>query len=379
MRRRVASLALAALAVAGAAAPPAAAASGDALNTYRVAPTAENKRDLALAGFDLVEGDKGSHLEIFATDRQVRELRADGITARLRGAKKEAAAAAAPYTGSDAGYTVWTRYDAVPGDGKEQFVELYDRLAGLGHVKKVSIGKTHLGRDIWAVKVTKNAKAISDNSRPAVLYNAQQHAREWLAGETCKRTLKYFTENYGQDTEAGAIVTPLVDTRELWFFCVVNPDGYEYTFTPGNRLWRKNMADNDGDGVRGEPVDGVDPNRNFPENWGLDNEGSSSDPSSETYRGPAPDSEPETRAMKKLWDRVDFAFQKNDHTAAELLLWPQGFQKFTPTPDNAIFETLAGHDHASAIQDDEESFDPDLSAELYITNGDALDDAYAEH
>ena len=31
---------------------------------------------------------------------------------------------------------------------------------------------------------------------------------------------------------------------------------------------------------------------------------------------------------------------------------------------------------ASAIQDDEESFDPDLSSELYITNGDALDDAY---
>ena len=44
--------------------------------------------------------------------------------------------------------------------------------------------------------------------------------------------------------------------------------------------------------------------------------------------------------------------------------------------DNAIFETLAGTDHNSAIQDDEETFDPDLSSELYITNGDELDDAY---
>jgi hypothetical protein len=386
MRRRVASLALAALAVAGAAAPPAVAASGDALNTYRVAPTAENKRDLALAGFDLVEGDKGSHLEIFATDRQVRELRADGITARLRGAKKEAAAAAAPYTGSDAGYTVWTRYDAVPGDGKEQFVELYDRLAGLGHVKKVSIGKTHLGRDIWAVKVTKNAKAISDNSRPAVLYNAQQHAREWLAGETCKRTLKYFTENYGKDTDAGEIVTPLVDSRELWFVCISNPDGFEYTFTEGNRLWRKNMADNNGDGVRGEPGDGVDPNRNFPTNWGRDNEGSSDDPYSETYRGTGPASEPETQAMLRLWNRVDFEFQKNDHTAAELLLYPLGYQQYTWTPDNGIFEALAGNDVEPGIADkvfeDGEwrsvanRFDPDLGAELYITNGDTLESAY---
>ena len=142
-----------------------------------------------------------------------------------------------------------------------------------------------MGRDIWALKVTKNAKTIADNARPAVLYNAQQHAREWLAGETCKRTLEYFTENYGEDTEAGEIVTPLVDSRELWFVCISNPDGYEYTFTPGNRLWRKNMADNNGDGVRGEPGDGVDPNRNFPTNWGRDNEGSSDDPYSETYRG----------------------------------------------------------------------------------------------
>ena len=34
--------------------------------------------------------------------------------------------------------------------------------------------------------------------------------------------------------------------------------------------------------------DGVDLNRNFPTNWGYDNEGSSPDPASETYRGTGP-------------------------------------------------------------------------------------------
>ena len=178
--------------------------------------------------------------------------------------------------------------------------------------------------------------------------------------------------NYGDN----ARVTRLVDSRELWFMCISNPDGHEYTFTPGNRLWRKNMADNDHDGVFGEPNDGVDPNRNYAQNWGLDEEGASNDPTSETYRGTGPDSEPETKAMKKLWKIADPAFIKNDHTAAELLLWPNGFQKNTPTADNAIFEALAGTRPRSAIQDDEESFDPDLSSELYITNGDELDDAY---
>jgi hypothetical protein len=292
----------------------------------------------------------------------------------------------ANYSGSDADFDVWTRYDAVPNDGKEQYREQYDRLDDLSIVKQEEIGTTYIGRPIIALKVTKDAKTTPDNSRPAVLYNAMQHAREWLAGETCRRTLEFFTSNYGTDD----VVTDLVDNNELWFVCVSNPDGYEYTFTDGNRLWRKNMADNDGDGTRGELGDGVDPNRNFATNFGRDDEGSSPEPTSETYRGSGPDSEPETQALKGLEDKVDFVFQKNDHTAAELLLWPQGFQQYTPTPDNGIFEALAGNDARPAIadfEDDEDGvphitgnrFDPDLSSELYITNGDALDDGYHEH
>ncbi|HEX5896421.1 MAG TPA: M14 family zinc carboxypeptidase [Thermoleophilaceae bacterium] len=161
------------------------------------------------------------------------------------------------------------------------------------------------------------------------------------------------------------------EPRQLWFVCVSNPDGYEFTFTPGNRLWRKNLREQNG--IAGiQSGDGVDPNRNFPVNWGLDNEGSSPDPASETYRGTGPASEPETQAMRNLWNRVDFEFQKNDHTAAELILYPQGWQQYTPAADDPIFTALAGDDAEPAIQ----GFDPDLGAELYITNGDTLDTAY---
>src|SRR5215213_6308026 len=396
-RTRVAVATLVALAVSA----PAAVAAREPLNAYRVAPTAANKSELALAGFDMTEADRGRYLEIYATRSQARALRRQGIAARQVTRNAAAAADETPYTGSDADWSVWTRYDPVADDGKEQYVEQYQRIAAEPIAKLESLGKTHLDRDIWALKITKDAKTVPDNSRPAVLYNALQHAREWLAGETCRRTLDFFVDNYGRtgaaldshgDPIAGISaeeVTQLVDTRELWFVCVSNPDGYEYTFIPENRLWRKNMADNDGDGIRGESNDGVDPNRNFATNWGRDNEGSSDDPSDETFRGTGPDSEPETKAMKGLWNRVHFTFQKNDHTAAELLLYPQGFQQYTPTPDNAIFEALAANDDESAIADkvfnpQTESwditghrFDPDISAELYITNGDTLDDAYA--
>ena len=110
-------------------------------------------------------------------------------------------------------------------------------------------------------------------------------------------------------------VTKLVNTTELWFVCVNNPDGYEYTFTEGNRLWRKNLADNNDDGQI-TIGDGVDPNRNFSSNWGRDDDGSSPDPESETYRGPSPASEPETQAMEALFAEIHPVFQKNDHTAA---------------------------------------------------------------
>jgi hypothetical protein len=386
MSRRSLSAVVAALASLALAAP-AAADSRNPINGYRVKATPKNLEKLAMSGFDVTEARRGKRIEVFGTAAQIAKLKGDGIRARAIKDKRGRTAAqrqrarmgariAQANEADDSIYKVWTRYDRVPGDGKEQYREQYDRLLRQypSITKGLTVGRTHEGRPIIAIKVTRNADRKKDGTRPAVLFNAQQHAREWLAGETCRRTLDYFVTNYG----ANARVTRLVDSRELWFVCISNPDGHEYTFTPGNRLWRKNRADNDHDGILGEPNDGVDPNRNFATNWGLDEEGASSDPTSETYRGEGPDSEPETKAMKKLWKIAKPEFIKNDHTAAELLLWPNGFQKFTPTPDNGIFEALAGTDHHSAIQDDEESFDPDLSSELYITNGDELDDAYSK-
>ena len=68
----------------------------------------------------------------------------------------------------------------------------------------------------------------------------------------------------------------MLKTRELWFVVVSNPDGYQYTFDH-ERLWRKNLRDNNGNN-QVDAGDGVDPNRNFDEHWGYDNEGSSPDP-----------------------------------------------------------------------------------------------------
>jgi murein tripeptide amidase MpaA len=350
------------------------------LNGYRVKATAANLRALAAQGFDLTEGrdSKRGTIDVVGTAAQIGAAKVGArkltsytrptVRNGTRSAQSDATAGA-----TDAAYDVWTKYDAVAGDDKEQYTEEYDRVVAdyPTLVSKRVVGTTYGGRDIVALQVTKGATGADIAGRPAVLYNAMQHAREWLAGETCRRTLEYFLTNYGKTTSAGLEVTPLVDNNELWFVCVNNPDGYEYTFTPGNRLNRKNLRDNDANGVI-DGDDGVDPNRNFSSNWGRDNDGSSPRPESETYRGPSPASEPETQAMEALFDEIHPVFQKNDHTAAELLLYPQGFQQDTPSADNEIFTALAGDPFKPGI----EGFLPELSAGLYITNGDFTDWAY---
>ena len=83
-----------------------------------------------------------------------------------------------------------------------------------------------------------------------------------MSGSPARRT----GASWRGSSAAGATTTrqvrALLRKNELWFIPVANPDGYEFTFDH-ERLWRKNLRDNNNDGQI-TVVDGVDPNRNFP-------------------------------------------------------------------------------------------------------------------
>src|SRR5919197_1366357 len=235
--------------------------------------------------------------------------------------------------------------------------------------KLVKLGTTLQGREILAIKLTQSARDVPDGSRPAVLYSALQHAREWIAGEVDRRLMNWYIDRWRANDKA---VKDLLKTTELWFVPVANPDGYEYTFTT-ERLWRKNLRDNDGDGQI-TTADGVNPNRNYPNHFKYDEEGSSAIFSSQTYRGPAPNSEAETKALKGLLDRIKFKFQVNYHSNGQWLLYPDGWQVGTPTADDPIYFALSGNLDKPAIAD----FHPGLSSDvLYVTNGETNDYAHA--
>ncbi len=195
-----------------------------------------------------------------------------------------------------------------------------------------TLGTSVQGRPIWGLRI---AKAVSGpDVRPVVFFNSLTHARE----PEGMQALFYFVDDllakYGVDPTA----TYLLDHRVVYIVPVVNPDGYlrnQTTNPGGGGLWRKNLRDNDGSGTV-TSADGVDLNRNFGYQWGLDNVGSSGSTGAATYRGPAAFSEPETRAQRDivvaLQPKTGFSF----HTYSDLLLRAWGHTLAAP-PDSAAF------------------------------------------
>ncbi|WP_030197756.1 M14 family metallopeptidase [Streptomyces sp. NRRL S-87] len=371
MRRRASSiLATGALILGSMAAVPAAmaqpgttadgtAAAADEVRVYEADITRAQVPLVLRAGQDAHElGERApargtTRVELFLTGAQARELRAQGV----RLAERRPAPSAARTTAGDG---VFRPYSG-RGGLKEEIVRTGRDHPGLAKV--VSIGKTVRGKDILAVKVTKNARRTKDGARPAVLYMSNQHAREWITPEMTRRLLHYYLDNYGRNKR----VKSIVDSTELWFVLSANPDGYDYTHAKdGERLWRKNLHDNNGDG-KITAADGVDLNRNFSYKWGYDDEGSSPNPFSETYRGPRASSEPETVALDRFEKRIGFEFGINYHSAAELLLYGVGWQVATPTPDDVLYKALAGTPEKPAVP----GYYPQVSSELYTTNGEA--------
>lgn len=294
-------------------------------------------------------------VEVYLTDDQAKKLQKQGVELAEHdlSAKAEARTEKAaegvyrPYSGS--------------GGLKEEIVRTGQENPGL--TKVVSIGKTINGQDILAVKLTKNAKKTKDGAKPSVLYVSNQHAREWITPEMTRRLMHYYLDNYKTDKR----VKKLVDSTELWFVLSANPDGYDYTFQDSStRLWRKNLRDINGDGAI-STGDGVDLNRNFTYKWGYDDEGSSPNTTSETYRGASPASEPETKALDAFERRIGFDYGINYHSAAELILYGVGWQVATNSPDDVLYKALAGTPDNPAIP----GYHPQVSSELYTTNGEA--------
>lgn len=225
------------------------------------------------------------------------------------------------------------------------------------------IGRSYQNRDIVALKISDNV--ATDEAEPEVLFTAHQHAREHLTVEMALYLVSLFTDSYATDTQ----IRNLVDSREIWIVPDMNPDGGEYDIATGSyRSWRKNRQPN-----TGSSAVGTDLNRNWNYNWGCCG-GSSSSPSSATYRGPSAASAPEVRVVadfvqsRVVGGRQQISTHIDFHTYSQLILWPYGFtfNDLAPGLTQAERDT---HARLGQMMAQTNGYTPEQSSDLYITDG----------
>ncbi|MBC7554336.1 MAG: immune inhibitor A [Taibaiella sp.] len=231
--------------------------------------------------------------------------------------------------GSYAGYFTYTELLTI----LDSMHTLYPGLIS----SKAAIDTFHSieGRPIYWVRVSDNP-TVDQPAKPQILYTALHHAREPGSISSTIYYLWYLLEHYATDPH----IKSIIDNTELYFVPCVNPDGYLYNIATnpgGGGLWRKNRRVNTGGTM------GVDLNRNYGFQFAFDNIGSSPMTSSDTYRGTAGFSEPETQAIKWLSDQHRFKICLNYHTYGNDLIYPWGYIGSLLTPDSLQFQGIGAY------------------------------------
>jgi hypothetical protein len=231
--------------------------------------------------------------------------------------------------------------------------------------------------EIWAVKLSDNVTMEEDEHE--VYYFGAHHAREPISMETALGVLQYLVNNYGSDP----VITDYVDNTQIWFVPMVNPNGHKIVWDQTDVWWRKNIRDNNNNGVfdtdhaSGTGDDGVDPNRNYGFEWGFT--GASGNPNGETYHGPEPFSEPELQCIRDLMIEHHFVAGISYHTYGEQVLYPYGYANNVLSPDHAAQADLASMIADNIAGYSGGTYTAQAAYELYACMGTTDDYAYGQH
>eukprot|EP01113_Clastostelium_recurvatum_P004483 TRINITY_DN1197_c0_g1_i1.p1 TRINITY_DN1197_c0_g1~~TRINITY_DN1197_c0_g1_i1.p1 ORF type:complete len:452 (+),score=113.63 TRINITY_DN1197_c0_g1_i1:65-1357(+) len=221
-----------------------------------------------------------------------------------------------------------------------------------------TIGTTIQGRPIPALVIT---GPIQNPNKKKIFIQGLQHAREWISPAVVTYIAENLATQYATDPEVAA----LLDNTEFHFIPLLNVDGYNFTWT-STRLWRKNRRLNTGSTY------GVDLNRNWDGvNWCE--YGASKTPSSDTYCGTAPFSEPETTASSGYFrNNGPFVGAVDYHSYSQLVLRPFGYGQVTP-PDEADLKAVGDEYAAIILRQTQVKYISQPGWQLYLTTGGVRD------
>ena len=184
------------------------------------------------------------------------------------------------------------------------------------------IGKSVEGRNIHALKVGTGKKMI--------LMDASMHAREHMTTNVLMEMIDQYTVAYANNSNFGTYnVRSVLNNVAIWFVPMVNPDGVTLVQYGPNAMKNPTQVKQ----INGYSSDfgrwkanarGVDLNRNFDSRWAGLPKGS---PSWQMYRGPAPFSEPESKALGQFMAKYPFKTNLAIHSSGQVIYW--GFNKQT--------------------------------------------------
>ncbi|WP_066065175.1 M14 family metallopeptidase [Neobacillus soli] len=187
-------------------------------------------------------------------------------------------------------------------------------------------GPKEISREPFTMKALRIGKK-RDGTKPGVMIQAQDHAREWVTPLVALESAERLLANYETDEKTKEIV----DNVDIFIIPSNNPDGAHYTFFDSN-MQRRNMTNHCGP----ENADpgrrnswGVDLNRNYSVGSVYDGySGGSTVCTSDTYAGPSKLSEPE--AQNAVWLAENYSnikFFMTVHSYGGQLFWQPGSYK----------------------------------------------------
>ena len=208
--------------------------------------------------------------------------------------------------------------------------EVEEALINLSNENPDLVEIVELPNRTWEDRVSHAVRVGSslNSDQTTVLFTGSMHAREWGGADICVSFLinliNAYQENdilqYGGKIFSADQVRSIIDNLNVIVFPDVNPDGKQYSQTV-YPMWRKNRNPN----TDVDPENpGVDLNRNFDFLWpsGI---GTSTDPSSNIYKGEHPFSEPEIKNVIHLFDtNPGIAYYVDIHSYSELFLYSWG-------------------------------------------------------
>jgi len=268
-------------------------------------------------GFDVAGSDwKDGSIEVITTPAGVAKLAELGMP----GFQK--------YTSDDFRQGVDSRY-LNPEKVEKSLKELHLKYPQFTRLEQ--IGSSVLGQPIWALLIssTPNVRSQQHLSKPSILFDGLHHAREIMTPEV---VLDVGVSTLATLSRGSQRAVDLFSRWNIWIVPMLNVDGSNIVWSKDN-YWRKNARS------QGSRVFGVDINRNYSFTWNKCN-GSSNFNSAQDYRGPTPNSEPETQALISLAQIIRPVAYLSYHSFSEMVLFPYGCRGIF-TGENELISRIA--------------------------------------